>query len=187
MRLLWKSVRFISGLFFAVTCFVGFIAFMVLNLYVSESLFPGIVNTAEHAKGGKGWTMFLFLISCPIPVIVCFGWYKLFKWIDRKLEIASGESREIVGVEEAQLESNRQNKLHGYLAACAGLSGFILILGLAVGLNLFSYFEKTGKPRSSQEFISFLVGFPIFTAIGYAIARSIVIKNVSNEVARPDR
>jgi hypothetical protein len=184
----WKLVRFSSGLFFAVTCFIGFIALMILNLYVLESLFPGIVNAVDHLSGGKGQNLLRLIISCPIPVTVCFGWYKFFKWVDKKLEKAAlGNSGEIIDGKETALDPNKENKLHGYLAACAGISGFTLILGLCLGINIFNYFEKADKPRSMQEFISFLAGFPIVTAIGYAIARSIVIKKVSNEVARPDR
>lgn len=163
---------------------------MMLNLYVFESLFPGIVNAVNHLGGGKGQNLFRLIISCPIPVTVCFGWYKLFKWIDRKLDkkVSSGDSEEIAdGKEAILLARSKENKLHAYLAACAGLSGFILFIGLGLGLELFSNFEKNGKHVSDQGFIYFLVGFPIVTFIGYAVARSIVIKKMSNEVARPDR
>ncbi len=53
MQFPWKLIRLISGLFFAVTCFVGFIALMILNLDICEKIFPGIVSAAEHAGGAK--------------------------------------------------------------------------------------------------------------------------------------
>jgi hypothetical protein len=125
----------------------------------------------------------------PIPTIVCFGWYKLFKWIDRKLErISSADANEIVnGKELDQLDPAKKNRLDGYLAACAGISGVILIAGYGLGITLFCYYERTGNPGSDRAFISFIVGFPILIAVSYAITRHIIMNKLSNKAARPDQ
>lgn len=93
LQFLWKLIRLVSGLFFAVTCVVGFIALMILNLVLCERYFPGILETAEHSAQGKGRAVLQIFISRPIPVIVCFGLYKIFNWIDGKLKKASSSNQ----------------------------------------------------------------------------------------------
>jgi hypothetical protein len=85
VRLGWKVIRLLCGLFFAVTCFLGFIGLMIANLVLSDKLFPGIVENVDRLGGSKGASYLVFIISCPIPVAVCYVWYKLFHWIDKKL------------------------------------------------------------------------------------------------------
>ncbi len=193
MQFLWKFIRLISGLFFAVTCFVGFIALMILNLYLCEKIFPGIVSAAGNAGRGNGGDLFKFLISCPVPIVVCFGWYKVFNWIDGKLKKASLGNTELerfdtpleIGIPST--ESTKEVKLGANLAALAGLTGFALILSIMVVVYTFDYLDKTGRTRPDSEFIAFMIGIPVVIALTYAVKRHFTIKKVSNQVARPDR
>ncbi len=192
MQFPWKLIRLFSGLFFAVTCFVGFIALMILNLDLCEKMFPGIVSAAEHAGGGGAFLK--LLISCPIPVSVCFVWYKVFNWIDGKLKKASNGNAEPEKFDTTPLnmgkpssETTKEVKLGANLAALAGLSGLILIVSMGVGIYTFSNLEKAGRPRPDNEFIAFMIAMPIVIALIYAVMRHLIIKRVSNEVARPDR
>ena len=194
MQFIWKFIRLISGLFFAVTCFVGFIALMILNLDLCEKIFPGIVSAAGNAGRGKGGDLFKFLISCPIPTAVCFGWYKVFNWIDGKLKKVSFGNTELEKFDTPPLEmgkpspvTKKEVKLGAHLAGLAGLTGLALIVSMGVGINIFSFLEKTGRSRPDREFIAFMIGMPILIAMGYVVMRHFVIKRVSNEVARPDR
>jgi hypothetical protein len=84
-------------------------------------------------------------------------------------------------------EPTKEEKLRSYLAACAGLSGTAIIFGFCVGFNVFSYFEKTGKPRSMNEFIAFLIGLPIVIILIYVKVRSIIIGKLSNQEDAPDQ
>lgn len=67
---------------------------MFVNLDIADSLFPGIVTAAEHARGGKGKSILILIISSPIPVSVCYVWYRLFNWLDKKLENVSSRTGE---------------------------------------------------------------------------------------------
>ena len=191
MQSFWKLIRLFSGLFFAVTCFVGFIALMILNLDLCEKMFPGIVSAAEHAGGGA---FLKLLISCPIPVSVCFVWYKVFNWIDGKLKKASNGNTGQEKFDATPLnigkpfsETTKEVKLGANLAALAGFSGLLLIVSMGVGIYAFSNLEKAGRPRPDSEFIAFMIAMPIVIALIYAVTRHFIIKRVSNEVARPDR
>jgi hypothetical protein len=93
-KILRKIARLSCGLFFAVTCFIGFVALMFVNLSISEKFFPGVANAASHSGTGKRAAMFAFIISCPIPVAVCYVWYRLFSWIDKKLASETETPRE---------------------------------------------------------------------------------------------
>jgi H+/gluconate symporter-like permease len=102
-----KIARLVCGLFFAVTCFIGFVALMFVNLSITEKLFPGVANVASHSGTGKKAAMFAFVISCPIPVAVCYVWYRLFSWIDKKLAPVTAETEKTHEQTHAQPSSTR--------------------------------------------------------------------------------
>ena len=153
LQIFWKFIRLISGLFFAVICFIGFLYLMFVNLTLSERLWPGIVSVQQSAGRGKGAAIFAFIIACPIPVGVCFIWYKIFNWIDAKLKKLSSENKEILNLASTvttignpSSKAVKDEKLDASLAAYAGLCGFTIIIGLIITCYLYSFLEKIGKP-----------------------------------------
>jgi len=88
-----QFLRFINGLFFAVSCFASFIIFMFVNLYIVEGIVPGAASTVSNMSGPpKGVSPFAFLITCPIPLVFCYLWYKLFNHFDQLLLNANRKS-----------------------------------------------------------------------------------------------
>ena len=139
MHFLLKLVRLVSGLFFAVTCLAGFIALMVLNVALLQQYFPWFVN--------KGWFIFPILISCPIPVIVCYGWYNIFNWIDRKLTKSSSGNTES---EESQPSITKT--FTTFLALIILLGLLVSLLFPAVGIGI-----ETGPKVQAKNDVTQLV------------------------------
>lgn len=167
---------------------------MFVNLSLSEKLLPGIVSMQQGAGHGKGAATFAFIVACPIPVAVCFVWYKVFNWVDVKLKNLSLGNKETLNFDTTSLnvdnpstETTKEEKLGAHLAVLAGLSGLILLILIGVLLHTYSYLEQTGNVRPHGEFIAFLTGLLIVIAVSYAIIRHLIIKRASNKTARPGR
>jgi len=81
-----KIIRLILGLIFAVTGFFGFFYLMFLNILFFYKYFPGFINLQESLGKGKGAALLCIVITCPLPVIACYWWYRLYSWINGKLK-----------------------------------------------------------------------------------------------------
>jgi len=84
-------------------------------------------------------------------------------------------------------QPTNKDKLRAALALSAGLSAFTIIIGLLVGLNVFSYFEKIGKPRSIYEFDVYFILLLLAITIFYAKKRASIIRTMSNKEDAPDQ
>jgi hypothetical protein len=101
----------------------------------------------------------------------------IFLGIDR---IFFKKKRESIPVPTKEL------KLRASIAKCAGLTVFAVIMGIVVGLNTISYFEKAGRHPSAFWLFPVLIGMPTAGVIFYLNKRSEIIKNMSNEEDAPD-
>lgn len=84
-------------------------------------------------------------------------------------------------------EPTKENILRSKIAGCAGLSGLAVILGIAVGFNVISYFEKAGRQPSIYWLFAVLIGVPSSGIIFFVNRRSKIIRNMSNHEDAPDQ
>jgi hypothetical protein len=108
VRLGWTIIRLLSGLFCAVTCFFGFIGLMIANLALSDKLFPGIVESVLFLGSNRKAAFLAFAISCPIPIAICYVWYRIFDWIDKKLLQKTLYTTTVVTGIQGTFENNRK-------------------------------------------------------------------------------
>lgn len=167
---------------------------MFVNLTLSERLWPGIVSLQQSAGRGKGVAILAFIIACPIPVGVCFIWYKIFNWIDGKLKKLSSGDEETVNLASTVTaignpspDAAKEEKLGSSLAAYAGLYGLTIFIGMIMACYGYSFLEKIGKPRPQKEFFTLMIAIPVLASIIYVYKRSTLIKRSSNQKDAPDR
>lgn len=174
MQFFWKFIRLTNGLFFAVTCFLGFLYLMFVNLTLSERLLPGIVNLQQSAGHGKPATILAFIVACPIPMAAGFAWYRLFDWIDTQLnKISAGDK---VIIEVSKDIDDKAHNIGGKLALYAGLYGFSIMIGMIITNEVYSFLDKNCKPRSQEEFFTVLLAIPILATVIYIHKRFSLMK-----------
>jgi ABC-type phosphate transport system permease subunit len=164
--------RLLSALFFAITCFVGFLVLMFFNLSISEDLLPGITSNLSEIVTGKTKAVLALLISCPIPVVVCFLWYRLFDYIDKKF------FKQVAGaalISETFHPTSEEPSLRSALAACAGMTFVAVIMGVGIGLNILSYFWERGRLISESDVVTLFFGVVGLVAVLYVVARSRIV------------
>lgn len=83
-------------------------------------------------------------------------------------------------------EPSKEYVLRSKVAGCAGLSGLAVIMGIAVGFNIISYFEKAGKNPSIYWLFVVLIGVPATGIIFFLKKRKSIIRNMSNLEDTPD-
>jgi FtsH-binding integral membrane protein len=83
-------------------------------------------------------------------------------------------------------EPSKEYVLRSKVAGCAGLSGLAVILGIALGFNVISYFEKAGKSPSIYWLFVVLIGVPATGIFFFIKKRKSIIRNMSNQEDAPD-
>jgi hypothetical protein len=75
-------------------------------------------------------------------------------------------------------EPSKENVLRSKVAGCAGLSGLAVILGIAIGFNVISYFEKAGKQPTIFWLFAVLIGVPAAGIILFLKKRASIIRTM---------
>lgn len=78
-------------------------------------------------------------------------------------------------------EPLKENVLRSKVAGSAGLSGLAVILGIVVGFNVISYFEKAGNQPSIFWLFAVLIGVPAAGIIFFLKKRASIIRTMKSE------
>lgn len=91
------------------------------------------------------------------------------------------------GEEKPLPKPTKENILRSKLAVSAALTGLAVILGIGIGFEIITYFEKAGKPPSFFWVIVVLSGVPTAALAFFFINRTRIIRSMSNRPLDTDR
>jgi len=84
------------------------------------------------------------------------------------------------GEEKPLPKPTKENILRSKLAVSAALTGLAVILGIGIGFEVITYFEKAGKTPSFFWVIVVLTGVPTAALAFFFINRTRIIRSMSN-------
>lgn len=170
--IIFRNTRFITPLriIFSISIVPLFFVLMIKNYWVVSDHFPKLVDqfnsVPDAAKSGRPATILAFLLTCPLPVLGCYFWYKLISLINSKVS-NNRDQKELNKVELAENASQ---------AIWLGIFALSLIMSLLLCSYSIEFLIKKGIQISPiQAFAVYLI-LPVLVVLAYVIKRFVINK-----------
>lgn len=181
--IIFRNTRFITPLriIFSISIVPLFFILMVKNYWFVSDHIPDLVDqfnaVPDSMKSGRSATILAALLTCPLPVLGGYCWFKLLSFVNSKVSTNKDQK----ALDKVELAENASQ------AIWLGILSLSLIMSFILGSNLIEYLVKRGSQISPSQAVAAYLILPTLVIIVYVIKRIRINKERSSKATVFDK
>ncbi len=181
--IIFRNTKFIIPLriIFSISIVPLFFVLMIKNYWFVADHFPGLVDqfnsVPEAKKSGRPASILAFLLTCPLPVLGCYCWFKLLSFLNSK----ASNNKNQKALDKVELAENASQ------AIWLGILSVSLIVSIILGSYMIEFLSKRGSQISPSQAIAFYLILPALVVIAYTVKRFCFKKGQFNKATAFDK